>query len=54
MGVINHHLGLAFYRNKQLDKAKEFLEKALRIDQKFEGAEEALSILKEIRDSSLS
>ncbi|UCF85556.1 MAG: tetratricopeptide repeat protein [Desulfobacteraceae bacterium] len=50
--VINYHLGLAYYKSKQPDKAKEFLDNALRIDQNFKGAEEARSILKEIRDSS--
>jgi len=46
--VINYHLGLAYYKNKQTDAAKEYLEKALKIDKNFKGAEEARRILKEI------
>ena len=52
--VINYHAGLAYYKNKQPDKAREFLEKALKIDQNFKGAEQARSILKNIEDSSSS
>ncbi|MCD6298402.1 MAG: tetratricopeptide repeat protein, partial [Deltaproteobacteria bacterium] len=46
--VINYHLGLAYFKNKQSDAAKEFLEKALKIDKNFKGAEDARRILKEI------
>ena len=50
--VINLHLGLAYYKNKQPHKAKEFLDKALSINQNFKGAEEAHIILKEIKTSA--
>ncbi len=50
--VINLHLGLAYYKNKQPRKAKGFLEKALNISQNFKGAEEARNILKEIKASA--
>jgi tetratricopeptide (TPR) repeat protein len=50
--VINLHLGLAYYKNKQPHKAKEFLDKALNISQNFKGAEEARNILKEIETSA--
>ena len=50
--VINLHLGLAYYKNKQPRKAKEFLDKALNINQNFKGAEEARNILKEIDTSA--
>ncbi len=46
--VINYHLGLAYYKNNQADAAKEFLEKALKIDQNFKGSEEARKVLKEM------
>ena len=50
--VINYHLGLAYYKNKQPDAAREFLEKALEIDQNFKGAEGARSLLKGIKASA--
>jgi Tfp pilus assembly protein PilF len=43
--VINYHLGLAYYKNNQPDAAKEFLEKALKIDPNFKGADDARRIL---------
>jgi tetratricopeptide (TPR) repeat protein len=52
--MINYHAGLAYYKNNQPDKAKGFLEEALKIDQNFNGAEEARGILKEIEASSAS
>jgi tetratricopeptide (TPR) repeat protein len=50
--IINYHTGLAYYKNNQPAEAREFLEEALKLDQDFEGAEEARDILKEIRVSS--
>ena len=47
--VINYHAGLAYYKNNQPNKSREFLEKALKIDQNFKGAEQARSILKDIK-----
>ncbi len=50
--VINYHLGLAFYKNTEPEKATEFLQKALSIAQDFKGSEEARSILEEIQASA--
>jgi Tfp pilus assembly protein PilF len=47
--IIHYHLGLAYFKNDQPEEAKEFLEKALKINPNFEGAEEARNILKEIK-----
>jgi tetratricopeptide (TPR) repeat protein len=52
--VINYHMGLAYNKTNQPDKAREFLEKALQIDPDFKGAEEARSILEEIKASNAS
>ena len=50
--VVHYHLGLAFYMNDQLSVAKNVLEKALQIDRDFKGAEEANTILAEIKASA--
>ena len=47
--VINHHMGLAQYKNNDRDKARKFLERALELDPGFEGAEEARRVLKELQ-----
>jgi len=49
--LINYHLGMAYYGNNQLDAAGEFLRKALEIDPKFKGADEARDTLKAISAS---
>lgn len=49
--MINHHLAMAYYKNKQSDEAKALFEKALELNNNFEGAENARSILKEIENS---
>ena len=46
--TIHYHLGMAYYRNNQLDAAKESLENALKIASDFKGAEEARKILEAI------
>jgi tetratricopeptide (TPR) repeat protein len=46
--VIHYHLGLAYYKNNEPEKAKEVLEKALELDNDFAGAPEAQTLLKEI------
>ncbi|MBW1828454.1 MAG: tetratricopeptide repeat protein, partial [Deltaproteobacteria bacterium] len=46
--VINYHMGMAYFKNGQTDTAKQFLEKALKIDQNFNEAENALRTLEEI------
>ena len=47
--IIHYHLGLAYFKNDQPGEAKEFFEKALKINPNFNGAEEARDILKEIK-----
>ncbi len=46
--VVNHHMGLAQYKNNDKGKAKDFLEKALQLDPNFKGADAARKLLKEI------
>ena len=43
---------MAYFKNSQPDAAKEFLEKALKIDQAFEGSEKARRVLRKIGASS--
>jgi tetratricopeptide (TPR) repeat protein len=43
--IANYHIGLAYYANKEFDKARAHLKKALKIDPKFDGADQARSIL---------
>ncbi|RJR50182.1 MAG: tetratricopeptide repeat protein, partial [Desulfobacteraceae bacterium] len=50
--VIHHHLGQAFYKNNQPEKAAESLERALSVDQNFKGAEQARKLLREIKTKS--
>lgn len=46
--VINYHLGMAYYKNGQPEKAREPLQRALEIQRDFRGAEEAGRVLEEI------
>ncbi|MFC1823267.1 tetratricopeptide repeat protein [Thermodesulfobacteriota bacterium] len=43
--LANYHLGLAYYENEDYEKAREFLERALKIDTNFKGADKARSML---------
>ena len=43
--IANYHLGLAYYENRDYEKARECLEKALKIDPNFKGADRARSML---------
>jgi Tfp pilus assembly protein PilF len=47
--VINYHLGLAYHKNKEQAKAKEYFQKALELDPNFKGAEDARKILEELQ-----
>jgi Tfp pilus assembly protein PilF len=47
--VIRYHLGMAYFKNGDKDLAKQELKKALELDPKFSGAEEAKATLKEIK-----
>jgi tetratricopeptide (TPR) repeat protein len=46
--IINYHMGLAYHKANNVDMAKEYLEKALQLNQSFQSADEARKILKEI------
>jgi tetratricopeptide (TPR) repeat protein len=50
--VINYHLGLAYLKSEQRNAAKEYLEKALTLNQDFDGVEEAKKALAEIEGSA--
>jgi tetratricopeptide (TPR) repeat protein len=50
--VINYHLGMVWYKHGQPEKAREFLEKALVVDQEFSEADHARRVLKEIKAKS--
>ena len=43
--IVNYHLGMAYYQKGDKTRAKHQLEKALRLDKDFDGAEEAKSTL---------
>jgi Tfp pilus assembly protein PilF len=47
--MIKYHLGMAYYKNGNLDPAKKELDQALKLDSNFEGAEEARATLKLIK-----
>jgi Flp pilus assembly protein TadD len=47
--VIKYHLGMAYYKNGEKDLAKNELKKALELDPKFPGAEEAKNTLTQIK-----
>ena len=42
-------MGMAYSKSNQNEKAKEFLEKALKLDPKFKGAEEARATLGKLK-----
>ena len=44
--VINYHMGLAYYKGNEPEKAREFLRRALSLDPHLKGTEEAQRILK--------
>jgi Tfp pilus assembly protein PilF len=46
--IVNHHMGLAQYKNNDKAKAKEYLEKALELDPNFKWADDARKLLEEI------
>jgi tetratricopeptide (TPR) repeat protein len=46
--VVRYHLGLAYYKKGDKNPAKAELEKALNLDEEFEGADEARQILSTI------
>jgi Tfp pilus assembly protein PilF len=47
--VINYHLGLAYHKNQEQAKAKEYFQKALELDPNFKGAGDARRILNELQ-----
>ena len=46
--IVNFHLGMAFYKKGDRDKARSQLEKALSLNQNFDGAAEAKKVLSEM------
>jgi tetratricopeptide (TPR) repeat protein len=44
--LMRYHLGMAYYKNGDKEQAKRELRKALELDSKFPGAEEAMKILR--------
>jgi tetratricopeptide (TPR) repeat protein len=50
--VTYYHLGLAYYKNNHPNGARECLEKALELERGFRGADQASSILKELKTST--
>jgi Tfp pilus assembly protein PilF len=44
-----YHLGLAYYKKGEPERAKAELERALKLSDKFDGAEEAKKTLAEIK-----
>ena len=49
--VINYHLGMAYYKNNQIESAKVYLDNALEINPYFKGADEARRTLNKIKSS---
>jgi tetratricopeptide (TPR) repeat protein len=43
--TVTYHLGMAYYKTGDLEKARAELEKALQLDESFSGAAEARNIL---------
>ena len=48
--VIHYHLGLAYLKNNEKDQARKELKKALELDPKFPGAEEAKATLRRLSE----
>jgi tetratricopeptide (TPR) repeat protein len=47
--MTRYHLGMAYYKNGEKENAKRELKKALELDSKFEGAEEAKEVLSKLK-----
>jgi Tfp pilus assembly protein PilF len=47
--MMRYHLGMAYYKNGDKEFAKKELRKALELDPKFSGAEEAKDILEKLK-----
>ncbi len=47
--MMRYHLGMAYYKNGEKENAKRELKKALELDPKFPGAEEAKDILSKLK-----
>ncbi len=49
VAMIRYHLGMAYYKNGNRDLAKKELNEALKIDPKFQGADEARATLNTLK-----
>ena len=49
--AVNYHLGLAYNKKQNFQKAKIFLAKALKLSKNFDGAKEAEQLLKELNNA---
>jgi Tfp pilus assembly protein PilF len=47
--VVHYHLGMAYYKNGQMEPAKKELTRALQIDPNFPGAAEAKEVLQKAK-----
>ena len=47
--VIRYHLGMAYYKNGNMEEAKKELKKSLELDSKFLGADEAKSTIEKLK-----
>ena len=45
---VNYHLGLAYFKKGEHEQARTYLEKALSIDENFDGAQEAKKVLADL------
>jgi Tfp pilus assembly protein PilF len=47
--MMRYHLGMAYFKNGEKENAKRELKKALELDSKFQGAEEAKEVLSKVK-----
>jgi uncharacterized protein HemY len=47
--IVHYHLGMAYYKNGDIDLAKQALARALQLNQDFSGVQEAREVLEKLR-----
>jgi len=47
--MMRYHLGMAYFKNGEKENAKRELKKALELNSKFQGAEEAKEVLSKVK-----